>query len=492
MASASPPRQHERQDTLLALVFTVAGLASRLPFIGADEGWFDEHYSIITSTQSAIDIVKNAMLEQTNPPGYYLLAHVWGLLGDASIGWHRIIPAVCGALVPAVMYLAARRFGYSRAAAIVVAALLLVAPVPWNMSLEVRGYATLALLTALGLYVAAGVLESNAPASRRQLATLAAIHVAQVLLHYFAAFAVLGVSLALADQERRRVDSSAREQWIAALRRAFTLGAPAALTIALWIAASFTLFRGAGGQNVEWIPESSAWQAFVGLSSVFLANMTAVAGLWLSRATLLFAVAVAAWLAWDTRSIQVSPHRARTLLVLVAVPIGGALVAHAVSGGKLWVPRYATVFTPALALLMGLLVESIATRWRSLCAFAIIAWWSVAGANRFANRTPKPDWSRIIAQLAPNGEATICADRSFVGLPFIYQANVSGRKGIIVLNAPLCRPGHGITWFVYDVEPTGVKPAPQVPGLVLGPRIVLFRGMQNLDARRVIARYRVQ
>jgi hypothetical protein len=42
--------------------------------------------------------------------------------------------------------------------------------------------------------------------------------------------------------------------------------------------------------------------------------------------------------------------------------------------------------------------------------------------------------------------------------------------------------------LVYDAEPRGVKPPPQVPGLVLGPRIVLFRGLQNLDARRVIAR----
>lgn len=489
MASASLPRQHERQDTLLGLVFAVAGLASRLPFIGADEGWFDEHYSIITSTQSALDIVKNAMLEQTNPPGYYLLAHVWGLLGDASVAWHRIIPAVCGALVPAVMYLAARRFGFARAAAIVVGALLLVAPVPWFMSLEVRGYATLALLTAVSLYVAAGILERDGPASRQELSTLAAIHIAQVLLHYFAAFAVLGVSLALADHERRRVGGTAREQWSAALRRAVVLGAPAALTIALWIAASFSMFRGAGGQNVEWIPESTAWQAFVGLSSVLLANTSAVTGLWFSRALLGAAIVVAGWLAW-TR--QPTAARARSLLVLALVPVCGALVAHALSGGKLWVPRYATVFTPAIALLVGLFVQSVAPRWRSVAAFGIVAWWTVAGVNRFANRTPKPDWSRIIASLAPEGEATICADRSFVGLPFIYQSNVSGRKGIIVLNAPLCRPGHGITWFVYDVEPTGVKPPPQVPGLVLGPRIVLFRGMQNLDARRVIARYRVQ
>lgn len=502
MAPASLPQKPARQDLLLALAFAVAGLASRLPFLGADEGWFDEHYSIITSTQSAVDIVRNAMLEQTNPPGYYLLTHLWGLLGDASLSWHRIIPAVCGALVPALMLLTARRLGFSRAAAVVVAALLLVAPVPWNMSLEVRGYATLALLTAAALYVAAGVLASDAPASRRQLVTLAVLHIGQVLLHYFGAFAVLGVSLALADHERRRAGGSARDQFGHAVKRALQLGAPAAATVALWIVLSFSLFRGAGGQNVEWIPETSVWQAFAGLSSVFLSNMSAVAGLWVSRAMLLVALGVSVWLVLAARDAaaprrddaHAAPTRAvqaRLVLTLTAIPIAAALSAHALSGGELWVPRYATVFTPAMALLIAVAVDAIQPRWRTLASFAVIAWWSVAGVNRFANRTPKPDWSRIIAILAPRGEATICADRSFVGLPFIYQANVSGRKGIIVLNAPLCRPGHGITWFVYDVEPTGVKPPPQVPGLVLGPRIALFRGMQNLDARRVLGRYRV-
>ncbi len=496
MAPASLPQKPARQDLLLALAFAVAGLASRLPFLGADEGWFDEHYSIITSTQSALDIVRNAMLEQTNPPGYYLLTHVWGLLGDASLSWHRIIPAVCGALVPPLMLLTARRFGFSRAAAVVVAALLLVAPVPWNMSLEVRGYATLALLTAASLYVAAGVLASDAPASRRQLVALAALHIGQVLLHYFGAFAVLGVSLALADHERRRAGGTARDQMAAAVTRALQLGAPAAVTVALWIVLSFSLFRGAGGQNVEWIPETSVWQAFGGLSSVFLANMSAVAGLWLSRAMLLVALGVSLWLVLGARAPADSLRdkaaaRARAVLTITVIPIVAALTAHALSGGELWVPRYATVFTPAMALLIAVAIDAIQPHWRTLASFAVIGWWSVAGVNRFANRTPKPDWSRIIAILAPRGEATICADRSFVGLPFIYQANVSGRKGIIVLNAPLCRPGHGITWFVYDVEPTGVKPPPQVPGLVLGPRIALFRGMQNLDARRVLGRYRV-
>lgn len=482
MESAAAPSTLPSRDRLLALGLAVAGLALRLPFLAGDQGWFDEHYSIITSTQSAADIIRNALLEQTNPPGYYLLAHVWGRLGDASLAWHRVIPATCGALVPAVSALALRRFGFSRPASAAAAVLLLVAPVPWNMSLEVRGYATLALLAATALFVCAGIVRRDEPPSRRAVAPLALLHVAMVLLHYFGAFAVLGVSLAVADHARRHSDGSPAQRWLVGARTAMLAGAPAALVIAAWITLSLTAFRGAGGQNVEWIPETGTLDALRGLPSLMLANFAETYGSWISRGILLAGTALAGVAA-------LRDARARHTLLLTLVPVSAALALNAAGGNDIWVPRYVAVLTPALAMLVATVVDATGPRWRLVSAIAVAAWFGTAGVHRFGNRVRKPDWGEIIAALAPRGEATICADRSFVGLPFIYQSNISGRKGIVVINAPLCRPGHGITWLVYDVESSGVKPPPQVPGLVLGPRIALFRGMQNLDARRVIARY---
>lgn len=177
----------------------------------------------------------------------------------------------------------------------------------------------------------------------------------------------------------------------------------------------------------------------------------------------------------------------RFLLLTCALPVLLALALHIVSGRDLWVPRYLTGFLPGLALLSALIVDAVPRPSRRVLAIAIALWWSVAGGFYFAGRWPKPDWTRIIAELAPEGRATLCTNGSFVALPLIFHARAQELHDVRVTSVLGCRVGAEPTWLVYDVERLGVAAAPRLPGLVLGPRIVLFRGMQNLDARRVIS-----
>jgi len=145
-----------------------AALALRLPFLGADEGWFDEIFSIYTASQPLTDVVATAMTEQTNPPGYYLLAHAWSQLGGSGIAWNRLLSALSGGLVPPLFWLASRRFGFRALPAATAAGLLTLAPMLWRMSLEIRAYAPLALLTALALWIAAGLIGRDEPPPPRQ------------------------------------------------------------------------------------------------------------------------------------------------------------------------------------------------------------------------------------------------------------------------------------------------------------------------------------
>lgn len=477
-----PAADSSRPERALVLAAAVAGLATRLPFVAADEGWFDEHFSILTAGLSVPEILREALQEQSNPPGFYLLAHVWGLLGGSGVPWHRLLPALSGALVPAVLVLAALRLGLSRWTAALAGVLAVTAPFLWQMSLEIRAYAPLALLTALALSVAAGMAQApNAP-ERRSIVALASLHVAMVMLHYFAALSVFGIAVAVAASAGPRRGATRLES----LRLMLALGLPAALAMGAWLGLAFVGFDGMNGRNVAWIPNTGVPQALKSIPEMVLAPIGPI-GRWMSAALLLSGTVAA--LRWATMPVVATAARrvtGRFLLLACALPLLLALALHIASGRDLWVPRYLTGFLPGLALLSAVVVDAVPARAQRVLALSAALWWSVAGGFYFAGRWPKPDWTRIIAALAPEGRATLCTTGSFVGLPFIFHARALELEGIRVTGAARCRADAGLTWLIYDVERTGVSPAPRIPGIILGPRIVLFRGMQNMDARRVM------
>lgn len=491
--SASPssplrPASAARTDRLIAIGVAVLGLATRLPFLDADEGWFDEIFSIYTAAQPVGDILRGALTEQTNPPGYYLLAHLWGLLGGTGVPWHRMLSALSGALAPAVIVLVARRLGLSRATSTVAGVLALAAPFLWQMSLEIRAYAPLALMTALALWVAAGIVRDDAPPSLRSLLPLALLHAAMVLLHYFGAFGVAGISVGTVAA----LHAQRRLTWQESTRILLLAGAPAAACIAVWLGIASSWSGSLDGRNVAWIPDTTALAAIRSVPSMVLGSLGPYGRL-LSYGLMLGGLAVAlAWAFARRRSAHVDAAPAsaigQMLLCAAVLPIAMALGLHLLAERNLWVARYVSGFIPGLALLAALVVEAVPQHVRAAVATGIALWWFTAGALSFANRTPKPDWTQILAILAPDGRGTICADGTFVGLPFIFHARARGLTEIQVVNPGACRPGAGPTWLVYAVERSGVVPPPQVPGLVLGPRVVLFRGLQSLDARRVIRR----
>lgn len=491
MRPDSPPRPQTPQfsrDRVVALLLAGAALALRLPFLGADEGWFDEIFSIFTASQPLRDVVATAMTEQTNPPGYYLLAHAWSQLGGSTIAWNRLLSALSGGLVPPLFWLACRRFGFRPLPAATAAGLLALAPMLWRMSLEIRSYAPLALLTALALWLAGGLIGRDETPPPRRVAALAATQVAMVMLHYFAAFVVLGISLAVALDGRWRRD----EGWPQVLRRALQVGAPAALAIAAWVTIVILNARVAIGSNVTWIPQISLYTASRDVLAAMFAFLTP-AGRSIAALAVLSALGVTCW--WATRPISEvatadQVRLARSAFVIAAVPLLTAFAAHVAAGGQLIVPRYFTGFLPALFLVPAFALQALPPRRLPTVATVALLWWGTAGAFNFNERWPKPDWTTLLSILAPEGRATICADGTFVGLSFIFHARARGMDGVQVVHPIRCAPGYGRTWLVYDVEPRGVKPPPQVPGLILGPRIVLFRGLQNLDARRVVARLR--
>lgn len=486
-APSRPGPSAASHDRLLALGVLVLGLASRLAFLDADEGWFDEIFTIYTAMQPLGDVLRDALAERTNPPGYYLLTHIWGALGggDIRIGWHRLPSALAGGVTPAILVLAARQLGLRRPAAVLGGLVAIAAPMPWLMSLEARSYALAAMLSSVALWLAARMATAEAAPTRGQRAALSVLCVGMVALHYVAALAVFGVIVGLVAARHPRDARDARDAspMAASLRRALALGMPAAIVLGGWIALAVASGPGLEGRNTAWIPVTPVLTAVGQVPGLLLAPLSPL-GPVISGGALLAAMA---WAAWRLRRRAGAWHEAATARFLAAsavLPLAMFLALHFLLGQRLWVPRYATTLLPGLVLLLAALMDAVPPTWRRGVAISAAAWWLVAGAFAFAERWPKPDWTRLLAALAPQGTAQLCADGSFAGLPFIYYARLAGLNELRVVSPSRCVPQSGLTWLIYEVRDGAATPA--TPGLILGPRIVLTRGLQDLDARRVV------
>ncbi len=486
------PAGQTATQRLLLLGVLALGILTRLSVLDADEGWFDEIFTIYTAMQPLGDLLRDALIEQTNPPGYYLVAHTWGALanGDVSIGWHRLLPALAGAMTPAVLMLAARRLGMSTAASALAGVLAVAAPLPWQMSLEIRAYAGVALLTSVAIWVAAGLATAEQPPTTAQRNRLAALFVGMVALHYVAALAVFGITLGVLAARQRRDAASATDM----LRRAVALGAPAALMLGTWMVVAARYAPALEGRNIAWIPVTSTLRVLSEIPALILGSLSPLGPL-LSAAALLAAVLLLLLQVGSGSSANFVPEdagprsharrdAARFLLFAALLPIALLLAIHLWRDQRFWVPRYASTLLPALLLVAASGLDALPLRWQRSAALCAGAWWLTAGAFGFAERWPKPEWSALMAALAPSGAAQLCADGSYAGLPFMYHARLAGRDEIRVVSPSRCAPQPGLTWFVYEARAGSEPPTP--PNLVLGPRLVLSRGVQDLDARRVV------
>lgn len=474
------PTERDRGTVLAALGVLALAAALRLPFVGIGEGWFDEIYTVVLASEPLGGLWRSALADQTNPPGGYLLFKAWGALGDGSLAWHRTLSTLCAAGAAAFTLLAARALGTSRIAAALAGVVVAASPQLWAMALEVRAYAPLALVAAVGAWLAAHALRGTPDTSRawRSMAPLAAVAAALVALHYFGAFTVVGLALA-AGLAGPPTDARVRAV------RVLGIGLPAAVLLGAWLTWVVLASEGGGlGGHAAWIAPVPALEALASVPALLLGDFGGPAGRVAVAALVIGAVVRVAAVA---RGSDEAARSARCALAMGVVPVLVAVVLTQVSGRNLWVGRYLTGMLPGLALVLAVALDTLAAPARRVASVAVGAWALVAGAHSVTLRSADPDWSAIIPALAGGRDAVLCVDRMFVGLPLLYHAHAIGRSDVRVIPAERCARGDGLTWLVSRGDARAEPLPPPPPGTRYGPRIVLFRGTQDLDARRIIA-----
>lgn len=394
---------------------TLLGAGLRLPGLTAEEPWFDEVFSLVLAAQDLPLLLRRAIDDQTNPPGFYLLLWGWTHLGGLELAWSRLLPALAGTLTVPAVALAARTLGLGTLAALVAALLAATSPLLLAMSSELRAYAPLALVTALALAAVA--------AGRPRAFGLAAL--ALVSLHYFGALVVAALVIGARWHDR------------ALGRRCLVAALPAAAALGAWL---LLVAREAGdrgvGANAAWIgpPGLDDLPSFAsqvvgtfgtraGAFAVLAAVLAALfaAALVAARAARLPGAGLAPSLGGGPAGTDPS-GAARLLLAAAIVPVLAALALSLGTGRGLWVARYLIIVLPPLWLLLAAAAVRAPRRVRAGCVAALAAWALLAGPLAEAQRTRRSDWSLVARALTAGGPRVVCTNEPFVGLPLQYQA----------------------------------------------------------------------
>lgn len=400
------------------LAVTLLGAALRLPGLAAEEPWFDETFSLVLAAQDLPTLLRRAIADQTNPPGFYLLLWAWTHLGGLELGWARLLPALAGTLTVPAVALAGRALGLGHAAALLAALLAATSPLLLAMSSELRAYAPLALAATLAL----------AAVAARRPAAFGAAALALAALHYFGALAVAALVLGALAHDR------------ALGRRCLLAALPAAAALGAWL---LVVQREAGGRGVG---GNAAWIAAPGLddlpsfASQVVGTFGTALGAHLALAALLAAIAVAgvtaaAGAAGAARAD--APGPARLLLAALLAPILATLLLGAVTGRGLWVARYLIIVLPAAWLLLAAAAWRVPAPARTVVVAALAAWATLAGPLAERMRPRRTSWSLVARALTAGGPRVVCANEPFVGLPLLYQA-VQARLPLTVRDLGEC------------------------------------------------------
>jgi len=427
------------------LLLTLAAALWRFPWLTAEDLWFDEVFSVVLASQDLGELLRRAIGDQTNPPGFYLLLSGWMRLGSVDEWWVRALPALAGTLtVPALVALA-RALRCDWGTALLGGLLAAVSPLLLAMSVEVRAYAPVALLATISLTLAVRVAtDPRAPHATRDRALLAATDVALVMLHYFGALVVAARVLSAFLVARAPADTANTADGADAprIRRDAILTAlPAAVLLATWIAIVVAQASDRVGTNASWIPVADVATALSFASQVVGTFGTRGGAIGVGALVLLALLLPLGRRATTARAA--APWLLSAALVPVVIVLGASLL----TGRSLWVARYLIVVLPALLLLVAGVPAALPPRWRAAGTTLLAGWAIAAGTLSIGLRQQKPAWSRIVPALTAGGSTTACVNEPFVGLPLQYHALRTGAP-LSVFEIATCASARTGDWVV--------------------------------------------
>jgi mannosyltransferase len=180
---------------------TVVAAAVRFIGIGHQSYWYDEADTVWLIHHSIGHMLAYFVGSETSPPGYFILAWLWGHIFGYREADLRSLSALAGVLTVPIAYEAGVRL-FSRRAGLIIAALTASNPLLVWYSQEARSYALMVLLTSIALLAFA---ELRIRPRRGWMITWVVSGTLALATHYYAALMIVPEGIWLWARYRNRL-----------------------------------------------------------------------------------------------------------------------------------------------------------------------------------------------------------------------------------------------------------------------------------------------
>lgn len=442
----------------LAALLVFAALV-RLPTLGLQSFWFDEAFTVVRVLHpSVISTLETTAHTENTPPLWYLTVWVWSRIFGTGLVAMRMVSALAGVALVAVVWEIARELA-GRRVAVVAAALTAANPLFVWYSQEARAYALYTLTAALAILC---FIRAERMPNGRRMAAFALAGSLALLSHYFAVFLLVPMSL-----------------WLLRRRERWRVAPPAVGAIAVVGLALIPLVLSQGGKGTQWIGH---WPLRSRIEAIPQYYLTGYSGASLGHGVeLLVALPLIAGLAWGLRRGLGGRERLAALLALALGACGVLIpILLALAGADYLAPRNLIgAMVPLTIVLAAVIAASSAGRpGAAIATLATLALLAICIDVDLSPRLQRGDWKAVAAALGQ--PATGRGGRSPTGGA---SASLASQPIAVVTahlgSAPLeyyqraLHPATSGTLTVSEIDKVGYRPllasaeAPPAPGFRL-------------------------
>ncbi len=355
----------------------------------------DEIFSVLLSRLGWKALFDAAAADSIHPPLFYYLLKLWVILGNESLLWLRLLPAVFSILSIFPLILLGRELRLRPLEIYSAIGLASLNPLLLQYAQHVRMYSLLLLCALTSLWLFHRAIRTGV---RQAVFGFSALTLANIVLVYSHYYGWLVVGL-----ECLYVLLWKRERWKRALMSAAVVFA--AFTPWLYAAVTRAIARGGLRSNLDWIAKPTFQDVVVLFASMTgfgdFPDLRRRAG---SAVALLIVAAI--WVQWGRRHTPSLGHASRFLLYFTLCPVAISLVASRILPSSVWGRRHLIFVAATILLLLSLGFWRLRSRALQLVGSLVCAAWALAVISLLMNPDDRkvPFDTFVLRMLAQEGD----------------------------------------------------------------------------------------
>jgi len=411
-------------QTWILLAVVALYVAARLWSLAAICLDGDEIFSVGVARQSWRALTSAVAADSIHPPLFYYLLKIWMLIGNDSLFWVRLLPALFSMLSILPMILLGRQLRLRPLEINCAIGLTAIHPFLIYYSQHTRMYSLLLLCGLTSLWLFHRAINPRTRGVGPAYVALTLGNVVLVYSHYYG-WLIVGLECLYVLLWRRA-------QW----KQAFLSAAAVVVASTPWIytAAMRAIAKGGLGKNLEWIQKPSfrdlAW-LFVDLSGFGeFPNMGLRA---LASITLLLVLAM--WIQWRRRHARSFGHVLHFLLFFTLGPVAIAFAASRLLPSSVWGHRHLIFAAVTLFLLTAVAYCRLRSRAIRLVGLVLCAGWAIGVAHhQLKGDDKKTPVDTLVVEMLNREDATsgpipfFAVDRYFHYPVWFYLETLKARR----------------------------------------------------------------